>query len=80
MKHARLENSPRLQRVAWLLAAGHEYSTAEIVAYAKVCAVNSAVAELRANGLPIACRRQGDLWFYRLNLPTSNHHPEGESA
>lgn len=70
MHHARLEASPRLQRVAQLLAGGREYSTAEIVAYANVCAVNSAVAELRENGLDIACRRQGDLWLYRLNQPT----------
>jgi len=67
MKHARLATSERLQRVARLLEGGREYSTAEIVQYANVCAVNSAIAELRENGLDIACRRQGDLWFYRLN-------------
>ncbi len=78
MKHARLETSPRLQRVARLLEGGREYSTAEIVSHAQVCAVNSAIAELRENGLDIACRRQGNLWFYRLNPPI--HHPAGETA
>lgn len=67
MKHASLETSARLQRVARLLEGGREYSTAEIVQHAEVCAVNSAIAELRENGLDIACRRQGDLWLYRLN-------------
>lgn len=76
MKHARLETSSRLQRVARLLEGGREYSTAEIVAHASVCAVNSAIAELRENGLDIICRRQGDLWLYRLNTP----HPTGETA
>lgn len=77
MKHARLETSPRLQRVARLLAGGREYTTAEIVRFANVCAVNSAIAELRENGLAIACRRQGDLWFYRLSAPPTSpgDHP-----
>ncbi len=69
MKHACLKTSARLQRVARLLEGGLEYTTAEIVAHANVCAVNSAIAELRENGLAITCRRQGDLWFYRLNPP-----------
>ena len=47
---ARLTQSPRLQRVADLLADGREHTTMEIVQAAQVCAVNSIVAELRANG------------------------------
>jgi len=66
MNAARLENSPRLQRVAALLADGREYSTLDIVIGAGVCAVNSCVAELRANGFAIACRREGDRWLYRV--------------
>ena len=66
MKAARLETSPRLQRVAALLADGREYSTLDIVIGASVCAVNSCIAELRANGYAIACRRVGDVWYYRL--------------
>ena len=76
MKHARLQTSDRLQRVARLLEGGREYSTSEIVQYANVCAVNSAIAELRANGFDIACRRQGDVWFYRLQTqPTVETSP-----
>ncbi len=64
MHSARIESSPRLQRVAALLADGCEYTTLEIVQAAQVCAVNSIVAELRANGLDIRCRRVGDVWIY----------------
>jgi hypothetical protein len=64
MKAANLSTSPRLQRVAGLLEDGLEHSTMEIVQAAQVCAVNSIIAELRANGLVILCRRCGDIWVY----------------
>lgn len=64
MHAADLTKSKRLQRVADLLADGHEHTTLEIVQAAQVCAVNSIVAELRANGLQILCRRVGDVWVY----------------
>ena len=72
---ASLESSPRLQRVHALLADGLERSTREIIQAARVCAVNSAVAELRANGLHIHCRRirspAGEhTWLYRLEEQT----------
>ncbi|TDQ40984.1 MULTISPECIES: hypothetical protein [Pseudomonadota] len=64
---ARLERSPRLQRVLELLSDGRWYSTLDIVVGAGVCAVNSCVAELRANGIPVACRRVGRERFeYRI--------------
>ena len=69
MHAARIEDSPRLQRVAALLADGAEHSTLDIVAGAGVCAVNSIVAELRENGLQIACVRRGDVWFYQQQTP-----------
>ncbi len=65
MKAARMENSARLRRVADLLANGREYSTLDIIMGAGVCAVNSCIAELRDNGIPVDCRREGRLWFYR---------------
>jgi len=65
MHNARIERSKRLQRVDNLLADGQEYSTMDIVKKASVCAVNSIVSELRANGRAIACRRTKDVWFYR---------------
>jgi len=60
---ARLQNSPRLQRVLRVLSDGQEHTTWEIVMTARVCAVNSAVAELRANGIPVTCRQVGDRKF-----------------
>ncbi len=72
MHAAKLENSPRLMRVHALLADGHERSTLEIMKAADVCAVNSCIAELRANGAEIACRTivrktTGErFWVYRM--------------
>lgn len=66
MKAAKLESSPRLQRVLDVLMTGRDLTTLDIIVEAGVCAVNSCVAELRANGYDIRCRRAGDLWFYRL--------------
>lgn len=65
MHSAKIERSKRLQRVDELLADGQEYSTMEIVKKASVCAVNSIIAELRANGRTIACRRNKHIWYYR---------------
>ena len=72
MHAARLDHSPRLQRVHALLSDGVERSTLEIVTGAQVCAVNSCVAELRANGFYIECRQTRDsetgrmIWLYRM--------------
>jgi hypothetical protein len=59
-------------RVHSLLADGLERSTLEIGRAADVCAVNSCIAELRANGAEIACRQirrqtTGErIWVYRM--------------
>lgn len=66
MHNARIEKSQRLQRVIRLLADGREYSTREIIAHADVCAVNSVITELRANGKNISCRREGHAWYYKM--------------
>jgi len=57
---AKLENSPRLRRVLEFLR-GRGYAgatTREIIEGAKVCAVNSAVDELRDNGYTIMCNQE----------------------
>lgn len=74
MHAADLTKSPRLQRVADLLADCLEHTTMEIVLAAQVCAVNSIVAELRANGIEIVCRRQGDVWYYRQVMRDAQAH------
>lgn len=72
MHAARIERSERLQRVHALLSDGAEHSTYDIIAEAKVAAVNSIVAELRDNGFYIECRRARDpltgrpIWRYRM--------------
>jgi hypothetical protein len=68
MNAARLTKSDRLARVSQVLADGQPHSTLDIIQAARVCAVNSAVAELRQNGQQIECRREGDVWFYRRVL------------
>jgi hypothetical protein len=64
---ARFDASPRLQRVFALLSDGDEYTTRRIVREADVCAVNSIMAELRQNSIPVTCRilRRG-VYTYQL--------------
>lgn len=65
MKAASLKTSERLQRVDKLLSDGAEYSTWDIVERCRVCAVNSIIAELRANGRTINTRKDGGVYYYR---------------
>jgi hypothetical protein len=51
-------SSPRLQRVLAVLRDGKPHTTREIVRRAHVVAVNSCIAELRANGAEILCTRE----------------------
>ena len=73
MNFARLESSPRLQRVLAALRGAVRLSTREIIERANVCAVNSCVAELAANGYRIDCTREGAIWFYRLVEPVQRY-------
>lgn len=68
IKCASIETSDRLRRVLSVLADGREYTTLDLMAYARVCAVSTAVAELRANGFDIRCKRRGRLWYYRMEV------------
>jgi hypothetical protein len=68
MRHGKLSTSPRLQRALRALQrADGEISTRDLAERADVCAVNSVIAELRANGAEITCRqevRHGARRFY----------------
>lgn len=67
MHAASIERSERLQRVLWLLLDEQWHTTMEIVEGARVCAVNSIIAELRANGIEIETRCMGrGVYAYRL--------------
>lgn len=59
MNAAKLETSARLQRTLRVLRAVSPdwASTRDIIGWAHVCAVNSCMAELRANGISIETRR-----------------------
>ena len=70
MKAARLDSSPRLRRVLDFLWDMKEHTTRDIVVGAHVCAVNSCVSELRANGFNVTCRQEvvggQRCWIYKL--------------
>ena len=63
---ASLEKSERLKRVLAVLQDGAKHTTRDIIRKAKVCAVNSIAAEIRANGIQVECERRGSKWFYWL--------------
>lgn len=65
MNAAKLDKSDRLKRVDRLLSDGLAHSTMAIIMFADVCAVNSIIAELRANGMAISCQRIGNIWYYK---------------
>lgn len=70
MHAATIDNSPRLRRVLEYLRGGPR-TTLQIVRACGVCAVNSAVAELRCNGFDIACRAvPGQRGVYEYELRT----------
>ena len=71
MHAAKIQKSDRLQRVYKLLKNMKKYgspwiTTRSIIVNADVCAVNSIISELRANGKEIDCVRTGNVWRYRL--------------
>ncbi|MDK3072725.1 hypothetical protein QO034_06355 [Sedimentitalea sp. JM2-8] len=82
MHYARLSRSPRLRRALRALqAAQGEISTFDLSRRARICAVNSVIAELRANGAEIACRQareDGQVRFY-YTLLKSPEHPHAPS-
>lgn len=53
MHYAKLKNSARLQRLHRYLSDGQPHSTYDIIRHTGICAVNSAAAELRCNGIPV---------------------------
>lgn len=55
MHSATIDTSDRLMRVYNCLQSGPK-TTMEIIREAEVCAVNSIVSELRANGIKITCQ------------------------
>lgn len=66
--------APRLQRCYAALREYGELSTLDLIRIANICAVNSVVAELRANGININCRRDKGRWLYSLTDPPDTRY------
>ena len=73
MHHASLRKSARLRRTLDVLERreGHWLTTRDLIVEAHICAVNSVIAELRANGCEIECEQRPGKnserrWAYRL--------------
>lgn len=68
MSTANVKNiSRRLQRLRDALADGEEHSTRELIIDAGICAVNTAIHELRKSGVPVNCRRHSNgRYYYRM--------------
>ena len=62
--YARLESSARLQRTLAVLKRGGCFTTRQLMHEADICAVNTAVDELRENGFDVQCARKGNTWKY----------------
>lgn len=69
MHAAKIEDSPRLQKVLTFLRRQGQATTREISRACDVYAVNSIVAELRANGFTVDCQAvkgQRGVYSYKL--------------
>lgn len=72
MHAAKLSRSPRLRRLRDVLEAHPDgLTTLALVQWTGSCAVHSDVAELRQNGVPVACEYQGKrdgrrVYLYRI--------------
>jgi len=73
MNSRNVETNETLQRVGRLLLTRRRLSTLDIVQGARVCAVNSIIAELRDNGWRIHCERSGRNFYYTLLSPGRGH-------
>lgn len=67
--YARYVNSERLQRLLAFLLDGEKHTTLEIIQGAGVCAVNSAICELRRNGFSAYCVSHSKPALYQLADP-----------
>lgn len=65
--YARYEKSERLQRALAFILDGRQHTTLEIIHGADVCAVNSAMDELRANGFDARCVKKTRPAVYQLH-------------
>ena len=67
--YARYIKSDRLQRLLKFMLDGAPHTTLEIIKGADICAVNSAVCELRRNGFSCYCISRSKPAIYQLTDP-----------
>uniref|UniRef100_C6E6T2 ArsR family transcriptional regulator n=1 Tax=Geobacter sp. (strain M21) TaxID=443144 RepID=C6E6T2_GEOSM len=67
--YARFIKSDRLQRLLLFMLDGKAHTTLEIIKGADICAVNSAVCELRRNGFACYCISRSKPASYQLTDP-----------
>jgi len=76
MHAAKIEDSPRLQKVRDFLRRQGSATTREISQACDVYAVNSIIAELRANGFTVNCQAvKGQRGVYRYTLNEAPQMP-----
>lgn len=71
MNYARYATSARLQRLLLFLADGKPHTTRQIGLGADICAVNSAIDELRENGFDVPCIKKSRPAIYQLINPAA---------
>ena len=64
--NARKKDSPKLKRLAGILSTGNWQSTYALQVQSGLCAVSTAISELRTHGYDIDCRRKGQKWEYKM--------------
>ena len=76
--YARFIKSDRLQRLLLFMLDGKIHTTLEIIQGAGVCAVNSAVCELRRNGFSCYCISRSRPASYQLTDPAGDRRRMNE--
>src|SRR3990172_9573061 len=66
MHAAKIYKSKRLQRIRKILSDHKPHSSMELSRRAKSVAIATDVSEIRHNNFDIQCKRNGNVWYYRM--------------
>ena len=66
MHAAKIDKSKRLQRIRKILSDHKPHSSMELIRRAKTVAIATDVSEIRHNNIDIQCKRNGNVWYYRM--------------
>jgi hypothetical protein len=70
MHYGNIKTSKRLQDTFNVLADFKPHSTWDIMTKTKSCAVHSDICALKKNNIPVVCKNEGKIYYYRLE----KHH------